>query len=108
MKTPGLMSASEALTTEAMRKLSASLIITSAPWRVLTVSVEPSSETTEPRTRTVCVACGKPADEPKASVDRAIATAQVKERGVSLEKVIMSSRVGKVVRARKHFTPAEG
>ncbi len=56
-KSPGLMSVNDALVTPAIFQPGFSISLAFGPSRVFTVSVDPSSPTTVPRTRTFSAAC---------------------------------------------------
>src|SRR5262252_2321341 len=81
MKAPGLISAKLALTTPYTAALSVSFTLTSPTSPALTVSVEPSTASIGPRTRTVCGCC--------ANADEA-ASAATKAAPASRRRVVLS------------------
>src|SRR5262249_36392847 len=74
MKAPGLISARLALTTPYTAALSVSFTFTSPASPALTVSVEPSTTSIGPRTRTVCGCCANAAEVASAAIKAAPAS----------------------------------
>src|SRR5215472_4330703 len=97
MKAPGLISAKLALTTPYTAALSVSLTFTSPTPPALTVSVEPSTASIGPRTRTVCGCCANAAEA---------ASAAIKAAPASRRRVVLPMLVLRKMAACRHPSTA--